>query len=269
MDAPKVVLITGASSGFGQATARLLAAQGYTVFGTSRKPSQAQPIPGVAMLELDVRSDDSVAACIDSVVEAAGRLDVLVNNAGYVLAGAVEEATVEEVRSEFETNFFGVHRMVRAALPIMRKQRSGTIVNIGSVAGFSAGPFMGIYSATKFALEGYSEALRIEVTPFNIHVSLVEIGFARTNIGRNAQLPLQTVDSYNTSRQRALNCMMRRIERGATPRQVAERILRIVRCRAPKLRYRVGREAVGTAIGRWVSTESLFEQGVRKYFDLK
>jgi short-subunit dehydrogenase len=176
----RVVLITGASSGVGQSTARLLAHRGYKVFGTSRNPGGSAIIPAVEMLPLDVRADDSVQACVEAVSSRSGRLDVLINNAGQELAGAVEEVSAEECRAQFETNFFGVVRMVNAVLPLMRRQNRGHIINAGSLSGLSPIPFLGIYSATKFALEGYTEALRHEVKPFNIRVSLTEAGFLKT-----------------------------------------------------------------------------------------
>ena len=160
MPDPRVVLITGASSGVGRATARLLAERGFTVFGTSRNPSSADGIPGVEMLPLDVHGDDSVRACVEAVVNRSGRLDVVINNAGYELAGALEELSSEEARAQFETNFSGVVRMVTAVLPQMRQQRRGHIINVGSLTGLTAIPFLGIYSASKFALEGYTARLR-------------------------------------------------------------------------------------------------------------
>ena len=183
MSNQKVVLITGASSGVGQSTARLLSQKGYKVFGTSRNPASAEAIPAVEMLALDVRSDDSVAACVKAVTNEAGRIDVLVNNAAYELAGALEETSMDEAKTQFETNFFGVIRMVKAVLPSMRQQKQGQIINVSSLSGVSSIPFMGIYSASKFALEGYTEALRLEVNPFNIHVSLTEAGFLKTPAG--------------------------------------------------------------------------------------
>src|SRR5215813_2912337 len=180
MSNQKVVLITGASSGVGQATARLLSENGYRVFGTSRNPAGARAIPTVEMLALDVRSDASVSACVTAVVKQAGRVDVLVNNAAYELAGALEEISLEEAKAQFETNFFGVVRMVKAVLPSMRQQRQGQIINVSSFSGLSAIPFLGIYSASKFALEGYTEALRMELKPFDIHVSLTEAAFLKT-----------------------------------------------------------------------------------------
>ncbi len=159
MSEQKVVLITGASSGFGQAAASLLARNGFIVFGTSRQPDRGNP-DGYKMLRLDVCSDDSVNACIQILMEQAGRLDVLINNAGYGLGGAVEETAIHEAKSQFETNFFGTARMVRAVLPIMRKQGGGQNINVSSLAGLMGVPFRGFYSASKYAVEGYTEALR-------------------------------------------------------------------------------------------------------------
>src|SRR4029450_10667382 len=159
MPNPRVVLITGASSGVGQATARVLFQHSFTVFGPSRNPSSADSIPSVEMLSLDVRADDSVRACVEAVVNRCGRLDVLINNAGYELAGALEELSSEEARAQFETNFLGVVRMVSAVLPLMRQQKHGHIINVSSPTGLTAVPFLGIYSASKFAVEGYTEAL--------------------------------------------------------------------------------------------------------------
>src|SRR5262249_40168326 len=188
MSDQRVVLITGASSGVGQATARLLAQRGCRVFGTSRKPEKAEALSGVELLALDVREDDSVRACVEVVVRRGGRLDVLINNAGHELAGALEELSPEEARGQFETNFFGVVRMINAVLPLMRRLKRGHIVNVSSLSGLSPIPFLGMYSASKFALEGYTEALRHEVKPFNIRVSLAEPAFLRTTMMEHRQV---------------------------------------------------------------------------------
>src|SRR5262249_19864295 len=150
----KVCLIrkSGASSGVGQSTARLLSQLAYRVVGASRNLSSAEPIPSGEMLALDVRADDSVRACVDAVFSQLGRIDALINNAGHELACALEELSAEEVRAQFETNFFGVVRMVNAVLPFMRQQKRGHIINVSSLSGLSAIPFLGMYSASKFAL---------------------------------------------------------------------------------------------------------------------
>ncbi|MFQ5457938.1 MAG: SDR family NAD(P)-dependent oxidoreductase, partial [Myxococcota bacterium] len=175
-----VVLVTGASSGFGAAISALLSSRGLRVFGTSRRAGAEGTGGAVTMLPLDVRSDASVTACVAGVLARAGRVDALVNNAGYTFASAAEEASLEEAKAQFETNFFGAARMMRAVLPIMRRQESGRIVNVTSLAGLLGVPFHAYYSASKFALEGFSEGLRQEVRSFGIHVSCVEPGDFKT-----------------------------------------------------------------------------------------
>ena len=260
-----VVLVTGASSGIGQAVARLLQRRGYTVFGTSRV--RTGMLDGVEMLPLDVRSGESVAHCVKEVLERAGRLDVLVNNAGYVLGGAIEETALEEARAQFETNFFGLVRMVRAVLPAMRSQGGGRIVNVSSLAGLSAVPFLGFYSASKFALEGYSEALFNEVRPLHIHVSLVEPGFIRTNLQAAAEQPAGgRIGAYDGAREAALKSMRDYLERAPGPGVVAEVVGRIVESRSPRLRYNVGKEARLVVHLRRLVPEGVALKIMRRYF---
>ncbi len=228
MSNQKVVLITGASSGVGQATARLLSQKDYQVFGTSRNPSNAEQIPNVEMLVLNVRDDDSVLACVKTVSDRVGRLDVLVNNAGYILAGALEELSLDEAKAQFETNFFGMVRMVKAVLPLMRQQKGGQIINISSLAGLTPIPFMGIYSASKFAVEGYTEALRLEVKPLNIHVSQIEVGFLKTPMMNNRQMATEQVSAYEPWRQRALEAIREYEEKSPGPELIAETVLKII-----------------------------------------
>jgi NAD(P)-dependent dehydrogenase (short-subunit alcohol dehydrogenase family) len=264
----KVVLITGASSGVGQATARLLSQRNYKVFGTSRHPGLPETIPAVEMLPLDVRADDSVRACVEAVSTRGGRIDVLINNAGYELAGALEELTSEEARAQFETNFFGVVRMVNAALPFMRRQKRGHIINVGSLSGLSPIPFLGIYSASKFALEGYTEALAHEVKPFNIHVSLTEASFLKTPMMNHRQVAANRMTEYDPWRQRALTAIRAYEETGPGPELVAETLFEIVSSNAPRLRYLIGQQAKSVARLRRFLPAGLFEQGVRRTFSL-
>jgi NAD(P)-dependent dehydrogenase (short-subunit alcohol dehydrogenase family) len=265
---PRVVLITGASSGVGQSTARLLSQHGFTVFGTSRNPSSADSIPGVEMLSLDVRADDSVHACVEAVVNRCGRLDVLINNAGYELAGALEELSSEEARAQFETNFFGVVRMVSAVLPLMRQQKRGHIINVSSLTGLTAVPFLGIYSASKFAVEGYTEALRHEVKPFNIQVSLTEAGFLRTPMMNNRQVGARRMTEYDPWRQRALNAIRASENKASGPEVVADTLLGIISSNAPRLRHLIGPQAKSVARLRRFLPAGMFEQGVRRSFSL-
>ena len=264
----RVVLITGASSGVGQSTARLLSQRGYKVFGTSRNPVNAEVIPGVEMLPLDVRTDDSVRACVEAVWDRAGRLDVLINNAGHELAAALEELSTEEAKAQFETNFFGVVRMVNAVLPLMRRQKSGHIINAGSLSGLSSIPFLGIYSASKFALEGYTEALRYEVKPFNIHVSLTEAGFLKTPMMNNRQTGANRISEYEPWRRRALNAIRGYEEKGPGPELVAETLLEIISSDAPRLRYAIGQQAKSISRLRRFLPAAMYEQGVRRTFAL-
>jgi len=268
MSDPGVVLVTGASSGNGRATAMLLAQRGYRVFGTSRQPAQSPPVPGVELLELDVRSDESVRACVTAVLDRTGRLDVLVNNAGYELAGALEETSLEEARAQFDTNFFGVVRMVKAALPSMRQRRSGRIVNVSSLAGLSVIPFMGMYSASKFALESFGETLRLEVQPFGIHVSHIETGFLNTPMQAHRQVAAERITEYDTHRTRAHQAIAEREARGPGADLVAEAVARIVSSRSPRLRHVIGSEARFVARARRLLPAGMFEQGVRRHFRL-
>ena len=268
MSNQRVVLITGVSSGVGQSTARLLSQNGYKVFGTSRNPGSAETIPGVEMLALDVRSDNSVQACVKAVAGRADQLDVLVNNAGYELAGALEELSLDEAKAQFETNFFGVVRMVKAVLPIMRRQKHGQIVNVTSLSGITPIPFMGIYSASKFALEGYTEALRHEVKPFGIRVSQIEPGFLKTGITDRRQVAAEQIMEYAPWRQRAFNAIRDYEEKGPGPELVAETVLNIVSSKTPRLRYVIGQQAKLVSGLRWFLPAGAYEQGTRSTFAL-
>ena len=259
------ILVTGASSGIGQSTARLLAEHGFTVFGTARKPASAK-LHGFTMLPLDVRSDDSVRACVAQVVAQSGRLDVLVNNAGYSLTGAAEETSLEEAKAQLETNFFGAVRMVNAALPGMRAAGAGKIVNISSLAGNTAIPYSAFYSASKFALEGYSESLWYEIRPFGITVSLVEPGFVNTPIGESSPAAARSLPAYDATRKRMLAKFGQSLAAGIPPEQVARRVLEIVEQKAPRLRYRVGAQATWLPRLRNVVPWKVYAAGVRKTF---
>jgi NAD(P)-dependent dehydrogenase (short-subunit alcohol dehydrogenase family) len=244
MPATKVVLITGASSGIGLITAQYLARQGHRVYGTSRNPAQAQA-DGFTLLPLDVRSAESIQACVNTVIAEAGCLDVLINNAGFIGPGAAsEELSLDQIKALFETNFFGVVQMINAALPIFRQQAGGQIINLSSAAGLlTTPPFFSVYSASKHALEAYTEGLRYEVRPFHIYVSLVEPGYIQTPIAQTIELPDRAVDVYAVRRQQAITLDRLGIQHGRDPIHVAQRIDRIIRSRSPRLRYVVGLDA--------------------------
>ena len=262
---PKVALVTGTSSGFGKATAALLAAQGFRVFGTSRGPAPSG-FASYELLSLDVRSDLSVQECIETVLHRAGRIDLLVNNAGYALGGALEENTVSDAQAEFDTNVFGALRLINAVLPIMRHQGGGQIISVSSLLGVIALPYLSLYSSSKFALEGMMEGLRSEVRPFNIAVSLVEPAFFKTNFA--VQAPAQPLADYAPLREPVLQYVSRAVEQGPDPGQVAKVILRVAITPRPRLRYRVGPRANLLVGLRQLLPGSLFEAMYRRIFHL-
>jgi NAD(P)-dependent dehydrogenase (short-subunit alcohol dehydrogenase family) len=186
MSNSKVVVVTGVSSGIGRATAETFVKRGCKVFGTVRNTTNAQSIPGVVLIEMDVRDGASVQRGFHTIVAQAKRIDVLINSAGVTLLGATEETSLAEAQSLFDTNVFGILRTTQAVLPHMRAQRSGRIVNVSSVLGFLPAPYMGLYSASKHAVEGMSETLDHEVRRFGIRVVLVEPSYTKTNLDLNA-----------------------------------------------------------------------------------
>src|ERR1700733_9888901 len=181
----RVVLVTGTSSGFGRAIAAALARDGHRVFASTRGSDAA--VPGAPHVTLDVTDAASVADCVAAVMNA-GRIDVLINNAGLGIAGAIEDTSDDEAHAQFDANFFGMHRMCRAVLPHMRQQGGGFIINMSSLAGQIAIPFQGFYSASKFAIEGYTEALRMEVRSFGVRVSMIEPGDFATAFTMNRRM---------------------------------------------------------------------------------
>jgi NAD(P)-dependent dehydrogenase (short-subunit alcohol dehydrogenase family) len=259
-----VALVTGASSGIGAAIAAELARRSYRVFGTGRKPGAFDA--GVEPIALDVGAQASVDACVEQVLSAAGRLDVLVNNAGYLLAGAVEEATPEEAQAMFDTNYFGVVRMTRAVLPVMRRQKAGLIVTISSLAGRVPFPFWGHYNASKFAVEGLMESLRYEVEPFGIRISLVEPGAIKTPF--YAQPHARAMDEYETQRTRALTVMAGFEAKAPGPELVGAAVGRLVAKRNPPLRTLITREARLFSFLRWLLPASLNHRVTRIGFNL-
>jgi NAD(P)-dependent dehydrogenase (short-subunit alcohol dehydrogenase family) len=186
MSSSKVVFVTGVSSGIGRATAGQFAKLGCKVFGSVRDIKKAQAIPGVEFVEMDVRDDVSVKRAIEVIIGKSKRIDVLVNSAGGTLLGSVEETSISEAQALFDTNVFGTLRTTQAVLPHMRQQRSGKIINVSSVLGFLPAPYMGLYSASKHAIEGMSETLDHEVRNFGVHVVLVEPSYTKTNLDLNA-----------------------------------------------------------------------------------
>ncbi len=270
MNDSKVILITGASSGIGQACATRLLRRGHNVFGTSRRPQDLPaPAEGLEMLQMDVDDADSVRQAVDLLLQKAGRLDVVVNNAGYGMAGAIEQTSVAEAQALFETNVWGVLRVCQAVLPTMREQQSGHIVTIGSIAGLISLPFQGFYCASKFALGAMIEALRMEVRPFGIHVVLVEPGDLNTQFTANRHKVLQARDNpaYMAKYDAALNIMEHDEGCGLSAEHVARLVERIVHNPSPRLRYQVALPLQKLAVAlKKVLPGALFERIIMQHY---
>lgn len=260
----KIALVTGASSGIGEATAERLAKAGYTVYGTSRRGNQAGQ-RSFAMLALDVTSDASVEAAVKEVLRLHGRIDLLVNNAGFSVAPAgAEESSIEQARAVFETNFFGVVRMTRAVVPHMRRQGSGRIVNIGSALGFLPAPYMALYAATKHAVEGYSESLDHELRTRGIRVLVIEPAYTNTQFDANALEADAKLDEYREARVTLARMMKEVVESGDKPAVVADVVLKAASAAHPKLRYTAGRLAGRLRLLRRFAPAALLDAGIRK-----
>jgi len=259
----KVTLVTGASSGIGREIAQLLAQRGARVFGTARNPRSASPVPGVELVRMDVTDDASVNEAIQGIVQKAGPIEVLVNNAGYGLTGALEETTVKEARDQFETNFFGVLRVTNAVLAGMRRAGYGRIVNISSVVGFIPAPFMGMYTASKHALEGYTETLDHEVRQFGVRAVLVQPSYTKSNINQNEKAAQTRLEAYAVHRQRMHEVVANGVKHGDEPQLVAETVWRAVTARSHRLRYPVGKGVLLSRLRRFAPV-ALFDRAIRK-----
>jgi NAD(P)-dependent dehydrogenase (short-subunit alcohol dehydrogenase family) len=258
----KVALVTGASSGIGAATAARLAAADYAVYGTSRRGAAAGK-PAFEMLALDVTSDASVEAVVGEVLRRAGRIDLLVNNAGLGvgLAGD-EESSVAQAQAIFDTNFFGTVRMTRAVVPHMRRQGSGRIVNMGSGLGIAPMPYMAIYSASKHALEGYSESLDHELRNQGVRVVVIEPYITKTPFDANLLEPDAKLEAYETTRAALNKRYQEVVAAGDAPEAVAAVVLKAATAARPKLRYPVGRVSTLQLLRRFAP--GLVDAGIRR-----
>lgn len=259
----KIVMVTGVSSGIGREIAQLLAERGLRVFGTVRDPQSATPIRGVEMVRMDVTEDASVNEAVQSVVQKAGSLQILVNNAGYSLMGSLEETSLDEAREQFETNFFGVLRVTRAVLPMMRQAGYGRIVNISSVVGFIPAPYMGIYAASKHAVEGYTETLDHEMREFGVRAVLVEPALTKSKLSHNERTARIALKEYAVQRQRVKELVQKGTTHGDEPRLVAEAVWKAVTVKSPRLRYPVGKGVLLSRLRRFVPV-GVFDRAIRK-----
>ncbi|MGW0041867.1 oxidoreductase [Rhodococcus sp. NPDC003348] len=267
----KTALVTGASSGIGEATARTLADLGYTVYGAARRTGRLQKLTdhGIRPLAMDVTDDPSATAGIDRIIAETGRIDVLVNNAGYGSYGAIEDVPLGEARHQFEVNVFGAARLAQLVLPHMRAQGSGTIVNITSMGGKIYTPLGGWYHGTKFALEGLSDCLRLEVRPFGIDVVVIEPGGIATEWGGIAANHLRKV-SGNTAysvQARAVATLLgsdANAKRNSPPQVIADTIGKAVTARRPKTRYTVGFGAKPLIFAKWLLPDRVFDAIIKR-----
>lgn len=267
MSNSKVVLVTGVSSGIGRAAAMQFADKGFLVYGTVRNAAQAKPIRGVVLIQMDIRNEDSVRLGIQQIIEQVKRIDVLVNSAGVTLLGAAEETSVEEAKALFDTNLFGLLRTIRAVLPHMREQRSGRIVNVSSVLGFLPAPYMALYSASKHAVEGFSETLDHEVRQFGVRVTVVEPSFTKTNLDVNAPLTVGRIPAYAQELAVVSQAIQKNVQKAPEPDGVAATIVNAA-LGGWKMRHTPRGEASLLAKLRRFMPASPVEKGIRKTFGL-
>ncbi len=259
-----VALVTGASSGIGLVTARALLRDGYRVFGTSRK-QMADSADGITMLICDVVDEASVQSVVDEVLGQAGRIDLLVNNAGIGLLGGAEESTMAQAKFIFDVNVFGIMRMTNAVLPVMRKQGRGRIINLSSILGLIPAPYNALYASTKHAIEGYSESLDHEVRTQGIRIVLVEPGVTRTSFEENVTRPDRQLPIYDEVRADAEKLMREIVAKGDAPEVVAEAVLRAANTASPKRRYTAGKAAGQVRFMRRFMPESFVDKNLRRF----
>ena len=273
----KVAIVTGSSSGIGFETSVLLSRNGFHTYAAVRNLDKSQPLIDMAkkdglsiqVIELDVSNDKSVKDAINKVLSENKRIDVVVNNAGYVLAGSFEDLSMDEIKSQFETNFFGVIRVIQAILPTMRNQRNGRIVNVSSMGGRMAIPLDSAYHGTKFALEGVSESLQYEVEQFGIKIIIIEPGAIKSNFFNNLKMAskAQRPDSPYTQMMQKLNAGFSFIlENAAHPVEVAKVILAAVTSEDPQLRYTVGDDAAMMLQAKRTMSDTEFRNLIKKQF---
>src|ERR671939_832658 len=284
----EVAVVTGSSTGIGFETSLELARNGFHTYATMRKIDNggSNPITNIAknenlplkLLQLDVDSDKSVLDAVNKIVTENGRIDVLVNNAGYALVGALEQTSMDEIKAQFETNFFGAVRMMQAVIPVMRKNRHGRIVNITSMGGRIAIPLDSIYHATKFALEGLSESVQYEVEPFGIKIILVEPGAVGSNFWKNLKMAATKAPGHesknNDSPYRQIENNMsesfkQMVQNTIHPSEVARVILQAVIAHNPDFRYVVGKDAAAILETRRSMSDREFQNFIKKQFNIQ
>ncbi len=239
------ILITGASSGFGLLIANELHRKGYNVIGTSRNPEKSESKVPFRMIALDLDSEQSISTLPDRIFKEIGQLDILINNAGFLVSGIAEETPIELGRQQLETNFWGTIKVTNAVLPYFRKQKFGKIITVGSIIGLVSFPNAAYYAASKHALEGYFKALRYELSEFNISVAMIEPSAFKTNIVDNSSTPLNKIEDYNPLRRKIEKFTNELVTQAEDPAIVASKVLKVVETDKPKFRNIVGK---GTSV---------------------
>lgn len=268
----KIAVVTGSSSGIGFETALALARNGYYTYATMRDTNKGTKIIDVAkkenltieVLELDVDKESSTRKTIEKILQDKKKIDVLVNNAGYGLFGCLEDLTIEDLKKQFETNFFGIIRMIQAVLPTMRKQKSGTIVNVSSVAGRIGFPASPAYISSKFALEGLSESMRYELAPFGIKTIIIEPGVIKTNFFASLKNPTRPDSPYKDLADKVMQGLTMMSEMGTPPQEVASTIIKALSSENPLPRYPVGNDAIMFLEAKKNKTDIEFENYIKK-----
>lgn len=268
----KIAIVTGSSSGIGFETALALAREGYYTYATMRDTKKSNQIKEIAkkenlkleVIELDVDKDKTIQDAINKIMKEKNRIDVLVNNAGYTLFGCLEDLSMDDLKAQFETNFFGVVRTSQAVIPIMRKQKSGTIVNISSVAGRIGFPVSPAYISAKFALEGLSESMRYELSPFGINTIIIEPGVIKTNFMSSMKKSMKPDSVYKEITNKVLVGISLMAEMGTAPQEVAKTIIKAIKSENPLPRYVVGNDAVMFLEAKKAKTDLEFENYIKK-----
>jgi len=269
----KVSLVTGSSSGIGLETSLALAKDGYRTFASMRDTGKATELQEAAkkenlsidVIELDVDKEDSIMSAVKKVMSEAGRIDVLVNNAGYGQFGCTEDVPIEDFRKQFETNFFSIVRIIQEVAPIMRKQGSGVIVNISSVVGRMGLPGSSAYISTKFALEGFSECLRYELGQFGVKTTIIEPGVIKTNFIKSMKIPESKLDpKYKELSDKILSGLKMMVEMGTAPSQVANVVIKAIHDKEILPRYTAGTDAAMFMEAKKMKTDIEFEKYMGK-----
>lgn len=265
----KVVLITGGSSGIGKSIGEFLTSKGYIVYGTSRNPNNYKESK-FPILELDVKNNQTILETVNTILDKEGRLDVLINNAGAGITGAIEEIPEAEIRANFDTNFFGPINVIKAVLPQMREQHDGLIINVTSIAGYMGLPYRGVYSASKGALELLTEAFRMELKDFNVKMTNIAPGDFATNIAAGRyHAPLLENSPYKKPYGDTLNLMNTHVDNGSNPNMMAYAVLNIIETKNPKGHYKVGEfmQKFSIVLKR-VLPDKVYEKMLMKHYKL-